>query len=485
MERLFYWKTQIKHKEDCMSEEKVSKYKDLAEQIGYKKKNVWDGLSKKEVKKIFDFTKDYQVFLNNSKTERETVKNVIRTAQENGFTDLEQGKNPQGKYYYNYRGKIACLIRTVDKPLTSGTKIVAAHADAPRLDLKQNPLYENTDIAFFKTHYYGGIKKYQWLARPLAIHGVFVMSDGSLQEIVIGEKDEDPVFTIEDLLPHLDKKRREQKISEAFEGEKLNLILGSLPLDDQDLKDRFKLAILMQLNEAYGITEKDFLSAEIEIVPAGKARDLGFDRSMVAAYGQDDRVCVYTAMRALLEAENPRTHILAFFMDKEEIGSMGNTGADSRFLEYFLGKLLDALGQEGRPLEVLAHSECISADVNGALDPDYPEVHEKMNAAQLGYGVCVTKFSGSGGKYHTSDASAEFMGKIRRIFDDAGVIWQTGELGKIDEGGGGTIALYFASYGMEVIDCGTALLSMHSPFEISSKGDVWNTYKGYRAFYEG
>jgi len=468
-----------------MPRKKESKYKDLAEQIGYKKKNVWDDLSPAERDKIFDFCQGYKNFLNDCKTERETVKNVIRAAGENGFTDLEQGKNPRGKYYYNYRGKIACLIRTADKPLTSGCSIIAAHTDAPRLDLKQNPLYENTDIVFFKTHYYGGIKKYQWLARPLAVHGVLVMADGALKDIVIGEKDEDPVFTIEDLLPHLDKKRREQKLSEAFEGEKLNLILGSLPLDDKDLKDRFKLAVLKRLNEEYSITEKDFLSAEIEIVPAGKARDLGFDRSMIAAYGQDDRVCVYTAMRAVIEADNPRQHILAFFMDKEEIGSMGNTGADSRFLEYFMGKLLDVLGQPGRPLEVLAHSECISADVNGALDPDYPDVHEKLNAAQLGYGVCVTKFTGSGGKYHTSDASAEFMGKIRRIFDDAGVVWQTGELGKIDEGGGGTIALFFASYGMEVIDCGTALLSMHSPFEISSKGDVWNTYRAYRAFYEG
>lgn len=468
-----------------MLKAKESKYAKLAEQIGFKKQNVWDGLSRAEIKEVFDFGADYKKFLDSSKTEREAVKNIIETASENGFSDMTAGKNSSGKYFYNYRGKIACLVRTVNKPLTEGVKIVAAHIDSPRLDLKQNPLYENNDVVFFKTHYYGGIKKYQWLARPLAIHGVFVLNDGTVKEISIGERDADPVFTIEDLLPHLDKNRRDKKISEAFEGEKLNVIVGSKPLDDKDLKDRFKLAILSYLNEKYGITEKDFQSAEIEIVPAGKARDLGLDRSMVAAYGQDDRVCAYTAMRAILEAENPQSHILAFFMDKEEIGSMGNTGADSRFLEYFIGKLLDTLGQKGRPLDVLAHSQCISADVNGAVDPDFPEVHEKMNAAQLGYGVCLTKFTGHGGKYNSSDASAEFVGKIRKIFDDAKVVWQTGELGKVDEGGGGTIALYFASYGMDVIDCGTALLSMHSPLEISSKGDVWNTYKAYKAFYEG
>ena len=467
-----------------MSDKTESKYKDLVEQIGYKKKNVWDDINDDAKQEIMDFCDGYKSFLDNSKTEREVVKNIIEIAAENGFEDLSGGKNSSGKYFYNYRGKIACLVRTVEKTLTEGTKIVAAHADAPRLDLKQNPLYENTDIAFFKTHYYGGIKKYQWLSRPLALHGVFIMTDGSVKKIVIGENDDDPVFTISDLLPHLDKKMRDKKLSEVIEGEKLNIILGSIPLDDEDLKDRFKLAVLKYLNDNYHIVESDFLSAEVEIVPAGKARDIGFDRSMLAAYGQDDRVCVYTALKAVIDAENPSEHVMAFFMDKEEIGSTGNTGADSRFLEYFAGLLLDLLEQEGRPLEVIAHSECLSADVNGAIDPDYQNVHEKNNAAQLGYGVCMTKFTGSGGKYHTSDASAEFVGKIRKVFDDAGVIWQTGELGKVDEGGGGTIAMFFASYGMDVLDCGTALLGMHSPFEISSKGDVWNTYKAYKAFYE-
>ncbi len=322
------------------------------------------------------------------------------------------------------------------------------------------------------------------MARPLAMHGVFIMTDGSRKEIIIGENDDDPVFTSSDLLPHLDKKRRDKKMSEVIEGEKLNIIIGSRPLDDKDLKDRFKLAILKLLSDEYGLSESDFLSAEIEIVPAGKARDLGFDRSMIASYAQDDRVCVYTTLKAIIDADKTQNHMMAFFMDKEEIGSTGNTGADSRFLEYFTAKLLDTLGQQDRPLDVLAHSQCLSADVNGALDPDYPEVHEKMNAAQLGYGVCLTKFTGSGGKYHSSDASAEFIGEIRRIFDQAGVVWQTGELGRVDEGGGGTLAKFFAAYGMEVIDCGTPLLGMHSPFEITSKGDIWNTYKAYKAFLE-
>jgi len=464
--------------------EKESKYKKLSDEIGYKKRNVWDGLSPAENEAVFEFSQSYKHFLDQAKTEREAVNTIMDAAAQNGFADLNYGQNDSGKYCYNYRGKIAVLARMTGKPLKSGMKIVAAHIDSPRLDIKQNPLYQEQDIVLLKTHYYGGIKKYQWLARPLALHGVFVLKDGSIKQITLGEDETDPVFAIEDLLPHLDKKRRDKKLADAFEGEKLNIIIGSKPLDEEELENRFKLAVLSYLNEKYGIIESDFLSAELEIVPAGKARDLGFDRSMVAAYGQDDRVCTYAALRAVIEAESPEENIIAFFMDKEEIGSSGNTGADSRFLEYFTGLLMDALGQSGRPLEALAHSQCLSADVNGAIDPDYPDVHEKMNAAKLGYGVCITKFTGSGGKYHSSDASAEFVGKIRRILDDNGVVWQTAELGKVDEGGGGTIALFFASYGMDVIDCGTPVLSMHSPLEISSKGDIYNTYKAYKAFYQ-
>jgi aspartyl aminopeptidase len=463
---------------------KSDKFAELVKKVEYKKKNVWDGLSPEQTAEIFNFCEGYKDFLNQAKTEREAVKTIIGIAVDHGFADLEKGKNRSGKYYFNYRGKVAVLARIGKKPLKAGVKIVCAHIDSPRLDLKQNPLYQEQDLAMFKTHYYGGIKKYQWLARPLAIHGVIILKGGTTKEIVVGESENDPIFSIEDLLPHLDKKLREKKISEAFEGEKLNVIIGSQPLPDEKRENRFKLAILKLMNDQYGITESDFQSAEIEIVPAGKARDLGLDKSMVASYGQDDRVCAYSALRAILEVEKSDDNLIAMFVDKEEIGSYGNTGADSRFPEYLVGKLLDVLGQDGRPLEVLAHSEALSADVNGAIDPDYPDVHEKMNAAKLGYGVCVTKFTGSGGKYSSSDASAEFVGKIRKIFDDKGVIWQTGELGKVDEGGGGTIALYFATFGMDILDVGTPLLSMHSPLEIASKGDVWNTYKGYRAFYE-
>ena len=467
-----------------MPEEK-SETKKLAEKIGYKKRNVWDDLSKSDTKQIFDFCEEYKKFLNVSKTEREAVKTIISSAQRNGFANLADGKNEEGKYYYNYRGKIAVLARLSDKPLAQGMKIVASHVDSPRLDLKQNPLYEEQNIAMLKTHYYGGIRKYHWLARPLAIHGVFALNDGSLKEITIGEDESDPVFGIDDLLPHLSHKSQDgKKLSEVFIGEKMTLIAGSIPLKGKEEENRFKLAVMKHLHEKYGITEGDFMSAEIEAVPAGKARDLGFDRSMVASYAHDDRVCVYTSMRALLEAENPRENILALFMDKEETGSSGNTGSESRFLEYLTGLLLDIQGEEGRPLAALAHSECLSADVNGAIDPDYQEVHEKMNAAKLGFGVCVTKFTGSGGKYHTNDASAEFMGKIRRIFDHAGVVWQTGEMGKIDEGGGGTVAKFFAAYGMDTLDCGTPVLSMHSPMEIASKGDIFNTYKAYKTFFE-
>ena len=452
--------------------------------LKYKRKNVWDNLTKNKNKAILDFSEDYKNFLNECKTERESVTNIIRDAEKLDFTNLKNGKNSAGKYYYNYRGKIAVLIRTADRPLSDGMRIVASHLDSPRLDLKQNPLYEDNEITFLKTHYYGGIKKYQWLARELAIHGIFVMKDGSARKIDIGEKDSDPIFAIDDLLPHLDSKLRDEKISKVFSGEKLNIIVGSKPLGDEKDENRFKMAILNYLHDNFGIEESDFLSAEIEIVPAGKARDLGFDRSMIASYGQDDRVCAYTSMRALFDAKTPAHHLLAFFMDKEEIGSTGNTGADSRFLEYFTGILMDTLEQTGRPLEVLAHSECISADVNGAFDPDFPDVHEKMNAAFLGKGVCLTKFAGSRGKVNTSDASAEFTGKIRNIFDEAGVIWQTGELGKIDEGGGGTVAMFFAGFGMDVIDCGVPVLSMHSPLEITSKGDVYNAYLAYKAFFE-
>ncbi len=362
---------------------------------------------------------------------------------------------------------------------------MASHLDSPRLDLKTYPLYEETDLAFLKTHYYGGIKKYQWLARPLALHGVILKADGSRVELKVGEESADPVFTVCDLLPHLARKAQmDKKVTEAFEAEKLNVLVGSLPLGDKETKERFKLHLLKLLEDRYGINEEDLVSAELEVVPAGPARDLGWDRSLVGGYGQDDRSCVYASLTAILELPEPEFTSLALFFDKEEVGSDGNTSAKSCILEEIVELLLERQGLS--PLarrRILMASRALSADVTGALDPDYPEVHEKRNAARLGYGVGINKYTGHGGKYMANDAHAEYIAWLRRIFQEAGVIWQAGELGKVDEGGGGTIAKYLAIHGLEIIDCGTPLLSMHSPFEVASKADLYMTFKAYQAFF--
>ena len=370
--------------------------------------------------------------------------------------------------------------------LIAGTNIIASHIDSPRLDLKQNPIYEDLSMALMKTHYYGGIRKYHWLAIPLSLHGTIITSENETIDISIGEQPDDPVFTVTDLLPHLAGKSQGKKnISEVFEGEKLNLVAGSIPLGSDEEKERIKLGILNLLYEKYGIVEEDFISAEIEAVPAQNARDIGFDRSMIGSYGQDDRICAYTSLEALLDIKTADKAAIALFFDKEEIGSDGSSGAKSNFLEDFISDLLFINGQnaDNRTLrKALINSSCLSADVNAAMDPDYKNIHEKMNAAKLGFGICMTKFTGSAGKSGSSDASAEFVGKIRQIFNKNKIVWQTGELGKIDEGGGGTIAKFIARYGMNVLDCGPAVLSMHSPFEISSKADVYMTYLGYKAF---
>jgi aspartyl aminopeptidase len=358
---------------------------------------------------------------------------------------------------------------------------VAAHIDSPRLDLKQNPVYEDTDLVFLKTHYYGGIKKYQWLARPLALHGIVLKTDGGVVELRVGEDPGDPVFTVLDLLPHLARKvQMDKKVSEAFEGEKLNVLVGSLPLGDPETKERFKLFFLKFLEDRYDLREEDLVSAELEVVPAGPARDLGWDRSLVGAYGHDDRACAYPALEAILETKDPEHTCLALFYDKEEIGSDGNTSAKNCLLEEIVEFLLERQGLNPQlRRRVLMASRAISADVSGGIDPDYPEVHEKRNAAKLGYGVCLTKFTGHGGKYAANDAHAEYLAWLRRIFNEAGVIWQASHLGKVDEGGGGTIAKYLAVHGLEIIDSGPPLLSMHSPFEVASKADLYMTYKAY------
>ncbi len=462
------------------------KVEELRKQLMRKPQLVWDVLKKREKKEVFDFAERYKAFLNTAKTEREAVRAIEAFAKKKRFKDITRARGGNRFYKTNKKKGVAVAVLG-KKPLASGVSLIGSHIDAPRLDLKQNPLYEEVDLAFLKTHYYGGIKKYQWLARPLAIHGTVLKKDGGLLDFQIGEADQDPVFTISDLLPHLaGKVQTNKKVSEAFEGEKLNVLVGSLPLGDEETKERFKLRVLEYLYSTYDLIEEDFISAEIEIVPAGRARDVGWDRGLIGAYGQDDRVCAYASLEAMGELKSPQTTAVALFMDKEEIGSDGSTGAKSRFLEDFVSDLLEMTNQRASGKELrscLMKSKALSADVNGALDPDYQEVHEKRNAARLGYGVCITKFTGSRGKFGSSDASAEYLGQIRRVFNEDKVVWQTGELGKVDEGGGGTIAKFLAIYGMDVLDCGTPLLSMHSPFEIASKADIYMTFKAYRSFF--
>jgi aspartyl aminopeptidase len=468
-----------------MQVQEKDELKQLRERLAVTPNLVWDRVDAAERAAIFAYGDHYKTFLDRAKTEREAVAEIERQARALGFVDLARKEaGPRG--CYNYKGKTIALVVQGRRPLTEGLRLVASHIDSPRLDLKQYPLYEDTDLAFLKTHYYGGIKKYQWLARPLALHGVVLKADGTHVPLVIGEDPADPVFTVLDLLPHLAKKAQmEKKVTEAFEGEKLNVLVGSLPLGDSETKERFKLHLLKYLEDHYGIQEEDLISAELEVVPAGSGRDLGWDRSLVGAYGQDDRSCAYAELAAILGVKDPEHTCLAFFYDKEEIGSEGNTSARNCLLEEIVETLLERQGESLQARRrVLMASKAISADVTGGLDPDFPEVHEKRNAARLGYGVCFHKYGGSGGKYYTSDANAEYVAWIRRIFKEHGVIWQAGELGKVDEGGGGTIAKFLAVHGMEIIDCGTPLLSMHSPFEVASKADLYMTFKAYRAFFQ-
>ena len=371
--------------------------------------------------------------------------------------------------------------------MTEGLRLIIAHIDSPRLDLKPRPMYEDVDLVFLKSHYYGGVKKYQWLSRPLALHGHVVKDDGRVIDLVIGEDDGDPVLTIADLAPHLDRQvMRDKKVSEAFVGEKMNLIVAGLPLGDEEVKERFKLAALQLLNDKYGLVEDDFISSEFEAVPAGRARDVGLDRALIGAYGQDDRASSYAALTAALQAQKPEYTTLAVFVDKEEIGSEGATGAQSRFFESFVADIMEKAGVEptsSAMRRTLMKTKALSADVEGALDPDYQDVHEKYNAGRLGYGPCVTRYTGSGGKYMASEASADYLGWLRGVFGRSGIVWQSALLGRIDEGGGGTVAMFLAKYGLDIVDCGPSILAMHSPFEISSKADMYMTVKAFEAFY--
>jgi len=477
--------------ESIMSEEKKTEGQKLEERLSYKRQNVWERVDEEYIKKAFDFCEEYKSFLNASKTEREFAANTEKLAIAAGFRKLEDlaasntRLKPGDKVCFINRKKSAVLAVIGKRPVSEGVNIIGAHIDAPRLDLKQNPLYEDTEMAFFKTHYYGGIKKYQWLTIPLAIHGVVVKGDGTPVEIVIGENEDDPVFSITDLLPHLAREQMQKKMSEAVSGEGLNVLLGSLPFRDDKVKEKVKLTILDILNKRYGIVEEDFQSAELEMVPAQKFRDVGFDKSMVGGYGQDDRVCAYPALRALLDIDTPDRTAVCLLTDKEEIGSMGNTGAQSNMLQDFLANIIALTEDNYSDLKLrscLSKSRMLSADVNAAVDPNYDSVYEKRNATYLGHGIVLQKYGGSRGKYDSSDASAEFVGEIRKLFNDNGIMWQTGELGKVDEGGGGTIAQYAANLGIDVIDCGIAVLSMHSPFEITSKIDIYMSYNAYKVF---
>jgi aspartyl aminopeptidase len=475
-----------------MKEKELSKagYKKLQMDLVRKRRHIWPQLSDDGRKEMFAYADEYKKFLDRAKTEREAADAISETARGHGFVRPDDaGKDGRG-FIWGFKGKMCALAVPGKRPINEGALIVASHIDAPRLDLKQNPLYEELDMAYLKTHYYGGIKKFQWVTRPLALHGVVIKGDGRTVSIRLGEEADDPVFTINDILPHLAYKvQAEKKTSESVPGEKLNVIFGGNPIPGpEDMKDAVKLSILKLLNERYGFIEEDFISAELELVPAGTARDVGFDRAFVGAYGHDDRSCAYAALRAISELRPPDKTAIAIFLDKEEIGSDGNTGAKSRFLEVIMYDLIRKSGLKLEPdtlVRTFMNSRAISGDVTAGIEPDYQEVHEKRNDALMGYGICLTKYTGSRGKVGANDAHAEYVGWIRNIWNRAGVIWQTGELGKIDEGGGGTVAKYLAEHGMDVVDAGTPLLSMHSPFEVAHKADIFMTYKAYCAFYNG
>lgn len=466
-----------------MSKDKPSA-KDLKKSLFSQKKHASLLIKDGEIKKADKFCEDYKKFLNQAKTEREAVEFAVKQLEENGFVKFSKNMklSAGSKVYYNNRGKaiIASIIGT--DPIEEGTRICAAHIDSPRLDLKQCPVYEADEIALFKTHYYGGIKKYQWTTIPLSLHGVIVKQDGTSVKINIGEDENDPVFCVTDLLPHLATEQMKRPATQIVTGEELNIVIGSRPFKSDSESELVKLNILKILNEKYGITEDDFLSAELEAVPAFKAQDVGFDRSMIGSYGHDDRVCAYPALQAILKCKNPKKTSVVVLTDKEETGSDGNTGLVSSYLKYFIADLAEALGNDGRT--VLSHSECMSADVNAGFDPTFPDVLEKKNASFLNYGVVVTKFTGARGKSGTSDASAEYVGRIRSLLNKNDIIWQTGELGKVDLGGGGTVAAYIANLNVDTIDVGVPVLSMHAPFEIVAKTDVYMAFRAFLVFLE-
>ncbi len=466
-----------------MSKEK-SRAEELKEKLFYNPKHASEVISQEETDKADTFCEEYKNFLNKAKTEREAVVYVLEKAKKNGFVEFDRAKkyNAGDKVYYNNRGKSIILAVIGKKGLENGTRLSAAHIDSPRLDMKQNPLYEDTEIAYFKTHYYGGVKKYQWTAIPLSLHGVVVKRDGTKAYVNVGEDDNDPKFVVTDLLPHLAAEQMKRTLADGIRGEELNILIGSRPFKDDEASEKVKLNIMNILFEKYGIIESDFLSAELEAVPAFKSCDIGFDRSMIGSYGHDDRVCAYPAAEAIFNIENPEYTVITVLTDKEEIGSDGNTGLNSSYFKYFVADLANMQGVNYHT--VLSNTHCLSADVNAAFDPTFPDVSERRNASYINKGVVITKYTGSRGKAGTSDASAEYMGKIRSMLDGAEVVWQSGELGKVDAGGGGTVAMYLAALDIDVVDLGVPVLSMHAPFEVVSKLDVYMAYRAFKTFFE-
>ena len=464
------------------SEEK-SKTELLKEKILVKKQSGAETISADELKKADNFCEEYKNFLNKAKTEREAVAYAAKAAKKAGFTEFDYTKKYKAgdKVYVNNRNKSVILAVIGKKGTKNGVKLGIAHIDSPRIDLKPNPLYESNDLALFKTHYYGGIKKYQWTAIPLSLHGVVVLKDGKTVEVSVGEKDNEPCFCITDLLPHLAVEQMHKPMVKAFTGEDLNVLIGSRPFNDDEKSESVKLNIMNILFEKYGITESDFLSADLTMVPSFKAKDIGFDRSMIGSYGHDDRVCAYPALMAALDIKEPEETIITVLADREEIGSDGNTGMKSTFMVDFVADLAQSDGEEVR--HVMAKSSCLSADVNAAFDPTYASAYEANNSCYVNNGAVITKYTGSGGKSGTSEATAEFMAKVRAILDENKVLWQAGELGKVDGGGGGTIAKFVANLNVDVVDLGVPVLSMHAPFEVVSKIDVYMTYRAIYEFY--
>ncbi|MCI8411290.1 MAG: aminopeptidase [Clostridia bacterium] len=460
---------------------------ELKERLFNRKENGWKSTNLEQREEIFSFSKKYMDFLNGAKTEREFIKKARKIADENGYKDIMEFETlkPGDKIYFVNREKSMYLGIIGSEAIENGLHIVGSHIDSPRLDLKPNPLYEDTGFAYLKTHYYGGIKKYQWTTIPLSMHGVIVKTNGEKIEINIGENEEDPIFTITDLLPHLAQEQMEKKLKNGIEGEDLNLLVGSIPYDDKNVSENVKLNILNILNQKYGITEADFTSSEIELVPAFKARSLGFDGSMIAAYGQDDKVCAYASLAAMMELENVKNTAICILSDKEEIGSMGNTGMESHMFDFFISEILNKLGVNKPNLldKVFCFSKMLSSDVDAGFDPIYASVSDKHNAGFLGKGISVNKYTGARGKSGGSDANAEYVAWIRNMLEKNNVKYQVQELGKVDKGGGGTIAYILANKGVDVIDCGVSILSMHAPYEVTSKYDIYSAYRAYKAFW--